>query len=115
MLGARRQMCVPLSGSAGVMSRRSLSQNSGYFLPKPMVVGRIDQLGVAERRQHRFVEPSAGFKIAHGDGDVVDHVSPPSFPAQHRCGPPKSIAHLRDRASRSYARSHAGAPAFTSL
>ena len=27
-------------GSAGVMARRSLSQNSGYFLPKPMVPGR---------------------------------------------------------------------------
>ena len=42
---ARAGRCaVPLSGSAGVMARRSLSQNSGYFLPKPMVAGRIASL-----------------------------------------------------------------------
>ena len=43
-LGARRQMCTPLSGIDGVvMCGRTLIQNSGYFLPKPMVVGRVDQ------------------------------------------------------------------------
>ena len=31
------------------------------------------QLAVPDRRQHRFVEPSAGVKVAHGDGDMVDH------------------------------------------
>ena len=99
-LGARRQMCMPLSGSAGVMARRSFSQNSGYFLPKPMVPGRSracrSRAGRAPpRRTARRRE------IAHRDGDVVDHRGSGS----RRLGWPASAAsrpwiHARDVASR---------------
>src|SRR5262245_41516079 len=46
-------------------------------LAEPDRVGTHDQLGMAERGEHLLVHGSARRKIAHRNGDVVDHAACP--------------------------------------
>ena len=55
---AARQ-CAPIAASTAIMARRSFSQNSGYFLPKPMVRRSHDHPAIAERREHGVIELAA--------------------------------------------------------
>src|SRR5262249_60796346 len=45
----------------------------------PDGAGPRHQLGMADRRQHGFVEGGARREIPHRDGDVVDHAVTPAF------------------------------------
>jgi hypothetical protein len=39
------------------IASRLLIQNPRYFLPKPMAIGQIPDLGKAQRREHSGIEP----------------------------------------------------------
>ena len=76
--------------STGVMLRRWLIQNSGYFLPKPTVAGRVDRAWCSRASPARLRRSAPQRReIAHRDGDVIDHCS-----VRQRCGRPASVASL---------------------
>jgi hypothetical protein len=57
-----------------LIASRLLIQNSRYFLPKPMAAsGKSLTLEKAQRCEHSGIKPLGDHKVAHRDGDVVDH------------------------------------------